>query len=305
MTTQPPVSVVIATRDRPEMLREAIAAIYSQDYLGRVEVLVVFDQSEPDLSLEHGGQDRSTSVMSNTRRVGLAGARNSGIERASGELVAFCDDDDYWLPDKLRRQVELANAHPEAGMFTCGITVEYDGEAHPRVLDQSAVSFEELLRDRHTELHPSTFMFRTQVLVSEIGLVDEQVPGGFGEDYDLLLRAARLHPIMNLREPGVVVRWGGQSFFFQRWETMAQGLTWILEHFPEFESSPRGSARLRGQVAFAHAAQGRRAEARSWAGQALRRSWREPRAYLALAVAARLTSPARVMQTLHRYGRGI
>ena len=54
--TPPLVSVVIATRDRPEMVREAIAAALGQDYPGPLEVVVVFDQSEPDATLL--GRDR-------------------------------------------------------------------------------------------------------------------------------------------------------------------------------------------------------------------------------------------------------
>lgn len=305
MTAPATVTVVIATRDRPEMLREAIASVHAQDYAGPVHVVVVFDQSAPDRTLETAGEHRSTTVTTNVRSPGLAGARNSGILQATGEFVAFCDDDDLWLPHKLRSQVELARAHPDAALVTCGILVRYDDETHPRSLDRSLVTFADLLADRHTELHPSTFLLRRRLLVEEVGLVEESVPGGFGEDYDLLLRAARQHPVVNLPEPGTVVRWGGQSFFFQRWATMAAGLTWMLDRFPEFETSPRGSARVRGQVAFAHAAQGDSRAAGSWAVGALRRSWREPRAYLALAVASRLVKPEHVMRALHKRGRGI
>ncbi len=299
------VTVVIATRDRPEMLREAIASVWTQDHPGRIEVVVVFDQSDPDASLERDEGNRATRVTTNTRSPGLAGARNSGIEDSRTTFVAFCDDDDYWMPEKLREQLALAERHPDAGLVTCGIEVRYDGESHPRVLDQELVTFEDLLADRHTELHPSTFLLRRTALLETIGLVDEAVPGGFGEDYDLLLRAAKAHPVVNLPRPRVVVRWGGQSYFFRRWETMAEGLTWMLDRYPEFERSPRGSARLRGQIAFAHAAQRQHRTAVRWARGAIGRNWREPRAYLALAVASRVITPALVMKTLHRHGRGI
>lgn len=303
--SRPTVSVVIATRDRPEMVREAVAAVWAQDHTGPIEVLVVFDQSDPDPTLARTEGARSTRVISNSRSPGLAGARNSGIESSRGEFVAFCDDDDYWLPDKLGRQLALAEAHPDAGLVTCGIRVQYDGQTFSRVLEADLVPFEELLRDRHTELHPSTFLLRRTVLTERVGLVDEQVPGGFGEDYEFLLRAAKAHPVVNLREPLVVVRWGGQSFFFQRWETMVAGLSWLLERYPEFEQSARGSARIRGQIAFANAAMHRRGPALHWARQAVRRNWREPRAYLAVVVATGAVSPARVMSALHRRGRGI
>jgi glycosyltransferase involved in cell wall biosynthesis len=303
--THPPVSVVIATRDRPEMVREAIAAVRRQDYPGVIDVLVVFDQSDPDPTLTDDDPMRPVRVTTNVRSPGLAGARNTGIEATSGAYVAFCDDDDYWLPGKVSHQVEAISRAPRAGLVTCGIRVEYDEESFPRVLDLDAVPFEELLRDRHTELHPSTFLLRRSVLLAEIGLVDEEVPGGFGEDYEFLLRAAKAHPIVNVRLPLTVVRWGKQSFFFRRWETMAAGLTWLLARYPEFETSGRGVARVSGQIAFAQAAMGQRRTALRWAGKALRRNPVEPRAYLAAAVALRAVKPDQVMEQLHQRGKGI
>ncbi|HSV40637.1 MAG TPA: glycosyltransferase family 2 protein [Nocardioidaceae bacterium] len=303
--SHPLVSVVIATRDRPEMVREAISAVLQQDYLGFIEVVVVFDQSEPDLTLEQTAHRRSVRVIRNTHSVGLAGGRNSGIEATTGAYVAFCDDDDFWLPGKITAQVAAIAAAPAAGMCTTGIRVQYDGDEFDRVLDLDLVTFDDLLRDRHTELHPSTFLLRRSVLDRAIGPVDEDVPGGFGEDYEFLLRTAKVHPIVNVQQPLTVIRWGKQSFFFRRWETMSDGLSWLLERYPEFESSPRGSARVHGQIAFAQAAMGNRREGLRWARQSLRRSAREPRAYLAAAVAVGAVRPGRVMETLHRHGKGI
>lgn len=301
----PVVSVVIATRDRPEMVREAIDSVYAQTLDGDIEVIVVADQSEPDLGLVRREARRSTRVISNTRSVGLAGARNSGIEAATGDYVAFCDDDDLWLPEKLERQVAALAASPGAGLSTCGIQVHYGGETFSRSLDTDLVTFDDLLRDRHTELHPSTFVMRREALLEEIGFVEEDVPGGFGEDYEFLLRAARAHAVVNVRDVLAVVRWGQQSFFFRRWETMAAGLTWLLDRYPEFTGSRRGSGRVMGQIAFAHAAMKRRRSAAAWVGRALMANPAEPRVYLALAVAASVLTPDTVMERLHRHGRGI
>lgn len=298
---------MIATRDRPDMLREAVRSVLAQDYQGPIEVLVVYDQTDIDHSVEGEARatGRSVAAVANTRRPGLAGARNSGIEASTGTYVAFCDDDDYWRPGRLSRQVEALERYPDAGLATCGITVQYDGEEFSRILEAELVSFEDLLRDRHTELHPSTFLLRRSAISTSIGLVEEAVPGGFGEDYEFLLRAARAHPIVNVRQPLTVVRWGKQSFFFRRWETMAAGLTWLLERYPEFEQSRVGSARIQGQIAFAQAAMGHRREALRWALRAARQRPTEPRLVLALAVAVRVISADRVMEMLHRRGRGI
>ncbi len=300
----PEVDVVVPTRDRPELLRLTVDAILAQDYPGVVRVIVVFDQSEPDLTLVRADPQRPVLVISNNRRPGLAGGRNSGILAARGELVAFCDDDDVWLPGKVSAQVAMLQSDPAAAIVSCGIRIDYDGTLVDRVLPQTSVSLTDLLRDRLTELHPSTFLMRRAAVVDGFGLVDEEVPGSFGEDYEFLLRAARTGPVRTVPEVGVVVRWHKQSYFTSRWETMAQGLSWLLDRYPEFASVPAGEARIAGQVAFATAAKGDRRGSLRWVRRTIRHNPLEPRAYLALAVAGGV-SPDAIVRRLHDRGRGI
>ncbi|QSB15899.1 glycosyltransferase family 2 protein [Natronosporangium hydrolyticum] len=298
-------SVVVPTRDRPEMLRAALAAIRDQQYPGRVETVVVYDQSEPDESLVGDHPDRPVRVIRNQRTPGLAGARNSGILAAEGTLVAFCDDDDEWLPGKLTAQLAAFAEQPAAELVSCGILVRYRDRDVPRTLPWRRVPLAALLRSRLTELHPSTFLFRRSALLDGVGLVDEEIPGSYAEDYELLLRAARRHDLGNVPEPLVAVRWHEQSYFAQRWQTIATALQWLLARYPEFAGERRGEARVTGQIAFATAASGQRRAAFGWATRTLRRHLREPRAWLALAVSIRLLRPDAVVRAAHRRGRGI
>jgi glycosyltransferase involved in cell wall biosynthesis len=295
----------VPTRDRPELLRAAIAAILGQDYPGDIEVVVVYDQSDVDMSLAVESEGRRVRVVSNTRSPGLAGARNSGILAAAGDLVAFCDDDDEWLPGKLAAQVAALDSAPDAEFACCGIRVSYDGSTVDRTLAASRIPLAALLRSRLTELHPSTFLIRRTALLDGIGLVDEQIPGSYAEDYEFLLRAARRTPLVNLSTPYVLVRWHKRSYFAQRWETIASALQWLLGRYPEFAGEPRGEARIAGQIAFAHAALGQRRTAVRWVRRTLARNPREPRAYLALAVAGRAVRADTVVRKLHERGRGI
>jgi glycosyltransferase involved in cell wall biosynthesis len=306
MSDYPSVSAVVPTRDRPELLRAALAAILGQDYPGPIEVVVVYDQSEPDMSLETTADpSRQVRVISNSRTPGLAGGRNTGILASTGELVAFCDDDDEWLPGKLRAQADALAAGPGAEFVSCGIRVSYDGRTTDRILQMDSVPLAALLRDRMTELHPSTFLIRREALHNGFGLVDEEIPGSYAEDYEFLLRAARSAPLVNLRTPYVLVRWHKRSYFAQRWDTIASALQWLLQRYPEFATEPRGEARVAGQIAFAEAASGNRRNAVRWARRTLARNPREPRAYLALAVATRAVRPDTVLRSLHKRGRGI
>lgn len=296
----PSVGVVIPTRDRPEELRRALAAVLGQEYRGEVEVIVVFDGSQPDRSLEQ----ESVRTIENMRTSGLAGARNSGILSLDTDLVAFCDDDDEWLPGKLETQVHALIAGG-ADFATTGVLVSYGDRTVPRLAGTDVISREQLIRSRMAMLHSSTFLIRRQQLLETIGLVDESIPGAQGEDWDLLIRAAGRHPIVHVDEPLVRVFWSANSYFGRRWDTKLASLRWMLERHPELARDRRAAARVYGQLAFAHAAQGEVGDAFSWSARAVLRSPFEPRAYLAAVVALRLVSSERVLATLHRRGRGV
>lgn len=298
-------ALICSNGKRPQLLRTAVKSILGQDYPGPLQLLVVFDQTEPD-SLEdiEVPPGRSLKIMVNERQPGLAGARNSGILAAEGEVIAFCDDDDYWFPSKLSRQLELWERYPQAAAISSGIRLRSSGQDHDR-LAPALASFQDFLRSRIAAIHPSAMLYRREDLTGRLGLVDEDLPAAYGEDYDLLLRASRLGDIRSLPEPQVLVLWDRPSFFAGHWQKMAQGLTYLLVKFPEFESCPAGLARISGQVAFAYAALGQKGQARAYARAALHRNPREPRAWLALAMTLGILGPQPVLGLLKALGKGI
>ena len=298
------VSVVIATRDRPQLLRRALASVVTQEHASAMEVVLVFDRSEPDPSLELDDPHRRVIVTPNGRSPGLAGARNSGIDKASNAWIAFCDDDDEWLPGKLGAQFEALGRTPAARAACCGTMIRYRGADTVRIPDPARVTFDGFLDDRMTEVHPSGWMVHRQTLADRIGLVDENIPGSYAEDYDLFLRTARVCPVAVATEPLVRVWWHGASFFFERWKTIDEALAYLIAKYPELGCHPRGLARIEGQRAVAQAAMGERRRAVGTALRALRLSPLERRVPVALAVAAGL--PAGVaLKAAHRLGRGI
>jgi glycosyltransferase involved in cell wall biosynthesis len=300
----PSVSVVIATHDRPQLLARAIAAVRAQDHPGTVECVVVFDRAEPDTALARADPRRPVVVIGNDRTPGLAGARNAGATTSSGELLAFCDDDDEWLPAKLRLQIARL-AETGADVAVSGIHVSYGDKTITRVPRTEDVTYTELLRRRVMEAHPSTVVVRRTAFFGKIGPVDEEIPGSYGEDYDWMLRAAEAGPVAVVAEPLVTVLWGQTSHFNREWRTISDALRYLLHKHPGFADDPRGLARVQGQIAFAHAALGERATARTWAVRTLRNSWRERRGYLALLVSLRVLSADRVLRLAHATGRGI
>ena len=304
MNHLPHVSVVIATRNRPELLARAVDAVKAQDYDGVVDVTIVYDQSPLVEGWDDDSVRRPVAAISNDREPGLPGARNCGIAHSTGDLIAFCDDDDEWLPGKLRTQVAELQRHPETWMVTTGIRIAYDGETHDRPSPVTELTVERLVHDRTTEAHPSTFLFR-RAMLERTGEVDVAIPGGYSEDYDFLLRAARLAPVRCVHEPLVLVRWHQSSFFADRWLTIVDAQRYMMRRHPEFADHRRAEARMRGQVAFALAASGRRTEAFREIGTVVRRWPLERRWPVALVVASGLVRPKTMLGLAHRLGKGI
>lgn len=302
----PSVSVIIATRGRPALLRRAVRSILDQDYPGEIDLTIVFDQTEldplSDVAVPAVG--RRMRTVANSRTPGLAGGRNTGIQAATGELVAFCDDDDEWLPAKLRTQVDAWAGDPGAVLVATGIRIATSGRMVDR-LPPRRTEFADLLRSRTTEIHPSSFLMRHSDVLQRIGLVDEDLPASYGEDYDFLLRAARIGHILGVAEPLVVVHWNRTSFFDGKWRGIADGLSYLLKKHPEFSQSAIGSARIEGQIAFALAALGKRGEAFRWARSTLRHDRNQLRAYAAMAIAARLVPASALVSAVNRRGRGL
>ena len=122
MTSTMAADVVIATRNRPELLRRAIAGVVAQTVNCDITCYVVFDQCEPDESLASDYPGRQARVLTNSHTPGLAGGRNTGVLAGTGSMVAFCDDDDVWLPGKLEAQLAQMDAE-QADTSVTGIVV--------------------------------------------------------------------------------------------------------------------------------------------------------------------------------------
>jgi glycosyltransferase involved in cell wall biosynthesis len=301
----PSVCVVLPTYNRPGPMRAALDSVLRQEYAGDLEVLVVFDHTPPDLSLEHEGPGPRVRVLTNTRQQGLAGNRNTGILAATSDLVAFLDDDDTWLPGKLTRQVSALLSEPDAQFATTAMQVDYDGGLHDRLAGTARVRHRDLLRSRMAMLHSSSFLVWREALIDEIGLVDESLPQSMAEDWELLLRATRTRSIVHVDEPLIRVTWGASSYFSGQWAVRNAAQHWLLDNYPEIAEDRIAAGRAYGSLAFGYAALGERRTAASWAGRAMRASWREPRSYLALLVMTRLVRWQWLVRQLNSRGRGL
>jgi|SRR5271169_5587944 len=106
------ISVVIPYYNREEYVDYAVQSVLAQN-LKPLEIIIVNDCSrEPSRAYLDRYTDVCT-IIDLPENVGLAGARNAGIRAARGRYIAFLDDDDIWLPHKLRVQRAYMSEHPD------------------------------------------------------------------------------------------------------------------------------------------------------------------------------------------------
>jgi Glycosyl transferase family 2 len=109
------VSVLVPTYERGTLIGEALDSLLAQTY-EKFEAIVVDDGSTDDTRAVVAAYQDPRIKYFYKPNGGLSSARNFGLDRASGEFIAFLDSDDTWLPWKLAAQVELFRRHTEVGM---------------------------------------------------------------------------------------------------------------------------------------------------------------------------------------------
>lgn len=197
----PKVSVVIPTYNCKDYVQEAINSVLAQTY--RDFELIVVDDGSTDGTGEVLKQFHSQIRYVYQKNQGSSAAQNRGIRMASGQLVAFLDHDDLWLPHKLERQVAYLDAHPDVALVCSSVlTIDADGSCLSR-------ETEERFHLSEGQLPFETIFFRCPVLTSTVltkrealiqaGLFD--VTLRYGDDYDMWVRLALQSPIAFIPEP--------------------------------------------------------------------------------------------------------
>jgi glycosyltransferase involved in cell wall biosynthesis len=184
------VSCIVPVYNGARYLGDALDSILAQT-LPVAEIVVVDDGSTDDTP---GVMDRYAGGIRAVRQVnaGPSAARNAGLAVATGELIAFLDADDLWLPDKLERQLAVLDAHPEVMLCFCGIVNFRDGSdpsGGPSEWPQSPFS-------------PCTVLVR-RPLFAEVGVFDPGLRSG--EDTEWFLRVM-MRKIAYKVLPDVLVR---------------------------------------------------------------------------------------------------
>jgi glycosyltransferase involved in cell wall biosynthesis len=190
---KPLISVVIPTLDRPMLLLRAIKSVLRQSYQA-FEVIVVVDRPDPDtVDAVQSLDDPRVRVIRMPYSLTAAGARNAGADHAVGEWVAFLDDDDEWLPNKLEKQIALAAGNPSTLVSCLSRIVTPTGTyVRPKTIYDNSIPIDEYLFDRRTLLGGSSFIQTSSYLLPR-ALFDKVRfdPDSAHDDWGFLLQLSK------------------------------------------------------------------------------------------------------------------
>ncbi|MBC1239481.1 MULTISPECIES: glycosyltransferase family 2 protein [Nostoc] len=211
-SNQPIVSVVIPTRNRPQIVVRGAKSALSQT-LQSIEVIVIVDGPDRQTvdALSQIGDPR-LRVIELPQNIGPSGARNTGVREAKGTWIAFLDDDDQWLPQKLERQLELATSStyefPVVASRFISRTPKGDFIC-PRRLPQASEPLSEYLFVRNSFFKgegciQTSTLFVKKELMEKMPL-EEKFPRH--EDWEWLLRVNAMENVQILFVPEAMAIW--------------------------------------------------------------------------------------------------
>lgn len=198
------VSVIIPTYNRAWILKRAIDSVLMQDY-SNFELIVVDDGSTDDSQevIKKYGEKIVNIYQANG---GVSSARNTGIKKSSGSLIAFLDSDDCWMKGKLQAQVDFFRENKNSVICQTEEIWIRDGKRVNPMKKHRKKSGDIFLESlKLCLISPSAVMLR-KTLLDEVGMFDEDLPSC--EDYDLWLRILLNYPADLITTP-YLYKYGG------------------------------------------------------------------------------------------------
>jgi glycosyltransferase involved in cell wall biosynthesis len=213
------VSVVIPTYNRAHLVVDAVASVLAQSHAD-LELILVDDGSTDDTAVRIAAIRDPRLRYVRAGHEGVSAARNLGVRRAAGDLVAFLDSDDLWLRDKLACEVAVLARHPEVDVVFSDLEKRHGDRVYGSFMRQTAVFSRRLhgvsypdglvLQPREMRLclleevpvKPSALVVR-RAAFDRVGGFDETWTSS--EDWEFLLRLARDHRFAYLDRPLAVL----------------------------------------------------------------------------------------------------
>jgi len=267
----PTVSVVLPTYNRDRLVGRAVRSVLAQTHR-EIELIVVDDGStDATAAVLAEIDDARLVVLRLGGNRGASAARNAGLARARGSLVAFLDSDDVWHVNKLERQIAaLAAASPRTGLCVCSMMVDRGGGwSYPtRWLDEEMAPADALRRVLSGVGYGTlSWLVRRDVLEAAGGF-DESLPRL--QDYELSIRIASGWGIRTMSEILATAELQSDSVSASA-DRYARAIDAIVtRHRPLFAQHRAGYSQMTFRAGKYLAIEGRCREAMPWFVRALR-----------------------------------
>jgi glycosyltransferase involved in cell wall biosynthesis len=205
--TQILVSVIIPTHNRPLFLKKTIESILSQTYKNLQIIIISNGYNKNNYNVANSFNDPRIEFYYQKNSGTAASPRNKGILFAKGEYIAFCDDDDLWLPTKIEKQVlNLSKNLDYAGCFSKMIRFDYKKEwTIPN--EEGRADFRSLL---YSNTIPISSLIIRSNFVKDLGSFSTSKLVGVCPDYELVLRYTLKSKLLFLDEY-LIKYWSGDS----------------------------------------------------------------------------------------------
>jgi glycosyltransferase involved in cell wall biosynthesis len=187
------VSVIIPTYNRAYLVKRAIDSVTKQTFQD-IEIIIVDDASTDNTeNIIKTLNDKRILYIKHKERKGASAARNTGIENAQGEYIAFLDSDDEWLPQKLAKQLKVFNnSSRNLGLvYTACMEIE-DSKQKRTIIPRCRGNVIENLLVSNCVGYIVTALVRKECF-NETGLFDEQL--SCSEDWDMWIRIAQYYEV--------------------------------------------------------------------------------------------------------------
>ena len=188
----PNVSVIIPTYNRADLVKRAIKSVLDQTYQN-FELIVINDNSLDDtINVINTFKDSRIQCISHKKNRGAPAARNTGINKSRGEYIAFLDDDDEWLPEKLEIQLEYLNHRPNVGLIYAGYEIvdKDKNKIHRINPKERGNTFHRIL---HTNFIGSPTVLVRRECFESVGGFDEKFKSS--QDWDMWIRISQKYDV--------------------------------------------------------------------------------------------------------------
>ena len=220
----PQVSVIMSVYNGERYLSEAIESILQQSFVDWELVIINDCSTDGSLAIiqKYLLRDQRVKLINNEQNLGLTKSLNIGIKDSTGKYIARLDADDSCSPDRLQKQYDFMEAHPEVAICgSCGNYLDESGEIiGKKILPTEYREIKKKLLFNNQFIHSSLFICRA--VIDKEGGYDESFRTS--QDYEFILRIASKYPVANLPEQLVSWRVGEGSISWsskrQEWDAI-------------------------------------------------------------------------------------